>query len=59
MKIILKLLFMLKLWLDVRNLNNAKHVKKISTTLMSVVWRPRRWWGWCMSKDDKKETEPF
>lgn len=50
---------MLKLWLDVRNLNNAKHVKKIGTTLMSVVWRPRRWWGWCMSKDDKKETEPF
>ena len=26
---------------------------------MSEVRHPTRWWDWCMSEDEKKETEPF
>ena len=24
---------------------------------MPVAWHPSRWWDWCMSEDQKKETE--
>ena len=26
---------------------------------MLVAWHPTRWCGWCMTKDEKKEKEPF
>ena len=38
-------------------INNAKHLKKISKELMSVVWHSRRGWDWCMSEDEEKEIE--
>ena len=25
--------------------------------LMPIIWHPSRWWDWCMSEDEKKETE--
>ena len=30
---------------------------KIKEELMSIAWHPSRWWDWCMSEDEKKETE--
>ena len=24
---------------------------------MPVAWHPNRWWGWCVSEDEKKEIE--
>ena len=29
----------------------------IKEELMRVAWHPSRWWDWCMSEDEKKETE--
>ena len=26
---------------------------------MPVAWHPNRWWGWCVSEDEKKEIEPI
>ena len=26
---------------------------------MLIAWDPRRWWGWCMPVDKKKEIKPF
>ena len=26
---------------------------------MSIMWHPKRWWNFCVSKDGKKETEPI
>ena len=26
--------------------------------MMPVLWHPTRWWGGCLSDDEKKETEP-
>ena len=26
---------------------------------MPVALHPNRWWGWCMSEDEKKEIEPI
>ena len=26
---------------------------------MPTVWHPKRWWTFCMSEDEKKETEPI
>ena len=31
--------------------------KKISEGLMPVAWHPKRWWDWCVSKDEKKEKD--
>ena len=31
----------------------------ISEQSIPVAWRPKRWWNFCMSKDDKKEIEPI
>ena len=32
--------------------------KKISEELMPIAWHPKRWWNFCMSEDENKETEP-
>ena len=29
----------------------------IKDELMSISWHPPRLWDWCMSEDEKKETE--
>ena len=26
---------------------------------MPVVWYANRWWGWCLSEDEKKEVDPI
>ena len=57
MMLILKLLFILDLWL-VSNVSNARHVKKErSKELMLVAWHPTRWWDWCMSEDEKEKKK--
>ena len=33
--------------------------KKLSEELMPVVWYPKRWWNFCISKDKKKKEEPI
>ena len=30
---------------------------QIKKELMPIAWHPTRWWNWCMSEDEKKETE--
>ena len=35
-------------------LKEVKHLKKISEELMLLVRYPKRWWNFCMSKDEKK-----
>ena len=29
----------------------------IKEELMPITWHPSRYWDWCMSEDEKKETE--
>ena len=29
----------------------------IKKELMPIAWHPSKWWDWCISKDEKKETE--
>ena len=29
----------------------------IKEELMPIAWHPSRYWDWCMSEDEKKETE--
>ena len=29
----------------------------IKEELLPIVWHPSRYWGWCMSEDEKKDTE--
>ena len=31
----------------------------IKKELMPIAWHPSRWWDWCVSEDEKKETETF
>ena len=26
---------------------------------MPIVWGPKRWWNFCMTEDEKKQTEPI
>ena len=30
---------------------------KIKEELLPITWHPSRYWDWCMSEDEKKETE--
>ena len=30
---------------------------QIKKELMPITWHPSRWWDWCVSEDEKKETE--
>ena len=29
----------------------------IKEELLPIAWHPSRYWNWCMSEDEKKETE--
>ena len=29
----------------------------IKKELMPIAWHPSKWWDWCVSEDEKKETE--
>ena len=33
--------------------------KKINEELIPIAWHPKKWWNFCMSEDEKKETEPI
>ena len=33
--------------------------RELSEKLMPAVWHPNIWWDWCMSEDEKKETDPM
>ena len=59
MKIIFKLLFISDFWFDILNLKNVKHLEKISEELMPAAWRPKGWWNFCISEDQKKEIVPI
>ena len=38
-------------------LKKCKALKKeLNEKLFSVGWHPKRWWDWCMSKDEKKRN---
>ena len=30
---------------------------QIKKELMPIAWHPSRYWDWCMSEDEKRETE--
>ena len=30
---------------------------QIKEELIFIAWHPSRWWDWCMSEDEKRETE--
>ena len=45
-------------WLDIVNLKNAMHLKKISEELMPIAWHHRILWKFCMPEDEEKEIEP-
>ena len=40
-----------------RLLENA--LKQLNEKLMAVAWYPKRWCGWFMSEDEKKEINPI
>ena len=33
--------------------------KELSKELMAIACHPKRWWNFCMSENEKKETQPF
>ena len=43
--------------------NEESHQKRktqkasIKKELMRIAWHPSRYWDWCMSEDEKQETE--
>ena len=43
-------------WYDDYRKRKAQKVQ-IKNELMRVTWHPSRWWDWCMSEDEKQETE--
>ena len=30
---------------------------KIKKGLLRIAWHPSGWWDWCMSEDEKRDTE--
>ena len=30
---------------------------KIKEELLPIAWHPLRWWDWCMSEDERRDTE--
>ena len=32
-------------------------IAQIKKELMSIAWHPSRYWDWCMSEDEKRDTE--
>ena len=43
-------------WYDGYKKRKAKKAQ-IKKELTPIAWNPSRWWGWCMSEEEKKETE--
>ena len=39
--------------------HKQKELKNISEELITIVWHLKRWWNFCISQDEKKETEPI
>ena len=37
--------------------NAGAHKAQIKEELPSTALNPSRWWDWCMSEEEKKETE--
>ena len=33
--------------------------KELGEELILLAWHPKRWWNFCISEDEKKETEPI
>ena len=34
-------------------------IKNSKDELMPITWHSSRWWDWCISEDEKNETEKF
>ena len=45
-------------WYDGYKARKAQKAS-IKKELMPITWHPSRWWDWCVSEDEKKETENF
>ena len=43
-------------WYD-RCKNRMFQKASIKEELLPIAWNPSRYWDWCMSEDEKKETE--
>ena len=43
-------------WYDCYRIRKAQKAS-IKEELLPIVWHPSRYWDWCMSEDEKKETE--
>ena len=43
-------------WYDGYKKRKAQKAK-IKEELLPITWHPSRYWDWCMSEDEKKETE--
>ena len=57
-KMILILLFLSDFWLGILNSKNALK-KELNEELMPIAWHLKRWWNFCVSKDEKKEIDPM
>ena len=45
--------------LDIIDITNIRHVKKMNEELVSVAWHPTKLLDWFVLKDKKKAIEPF
>ena len=43
-------------WYDGYEVREARKTS-IKEELLPIVWHPSRYWDWCMSEDEKEETE--
>ena len=43
-------------WCDGYKKRKAQKAK-IKKGLLRIAWHPSRWWDWCMSEDEKRDTE--
>ena len=43
-------------WYEVCKIRKAEKAK-IKEEILPIAWHPSRHWDWCMSEDEKKETE--
>ena len=57
MKMILKLLFPSRFWLDIKFQKRKAHKKELNEKLMPIWQHHRRQWNFCMSEEVKKEIE--
>ena len=56
---ILKMLFMLDLWLVLIDKATQGVWKEIREELMPVPWNSNKWWDWWKSEDEKKNKTIF